>query len=782
MPLLWLSLAFLSGILLGDLLPWPISTWLALSAAIFTLFILGSRFRHPVRALRLALDVPPALLLVTLCLGAARFQAAQPALTPELIAWYNDQETEFLVEGVLVEPPDWRDRYTNLRMEVSQLRRITEERFRPARGLLLARVPAGGGWRYGDRVRLQGWLQTPPADESFSYRDYLARQGIYSWMTQGRPSLVERGQGQVHLAWIYAFKARALGTIYRLFPDPEASLLAGILLGIETGISQPVQEAFTATGTSHIVAISGFNMTIIAGLFSGVFGRLLGKRKGALAAVLGVAGYTVLVGAGAAVVRAALMAGLALFARQVGRQQDGLNSLAFVAALMAIFHPNILWDVGFQLSFCATLGLVLYAGSLAQAFENLASRRLPPAAAQRLAAPVGEYFLFTLAAQVTTLPITAFHFQRLSLVALLANPFILPAQPPVMILGGLAVLLGLVWLPLGQLTAWIAWPFLAFTIRSVELFARLPAGELLLGELALPLVALYYALLFGWTFGARRFPAFRQALKPSLALAALGALTVLVWRAALAAPDGRLHLTLLDTRGGEALLVQTSSGRSLLVNGGSSASLLSNALGRRLPLGRRQLDWLVVAAVSDEQLAALPLTLERFPAGQVLWAGTPNGTYSARQLQESLAKVEIPVITAQNGQVLDLGQGAALRVLATSKRGAVLQLEWGSFRAWLPLGVNFECLEALMKEPDFGPVSVLVLADGGYAPSNPPEWLSRLRPQVVLLSAALQDRRGLPDPETLEALQGYALLRTDRNGWIHISTDGKRMWVEVERR
>jgi len=174
-----------------------------------------------------------------------------------------------------------------------------------------------------------------------------------------------------------------------------------------------------------------------------------------VAAILGIIFYTLLVGASPSVLRAAIMGTLALFARQLGRR-TGINTLAITAALMAGFSPNILWDAGFQLSFAATLGLVLYADPLLTWFTNLLARRLPLATARRIAEPVGSYLLFTLAAQVMTLPVIAYHFQRISLVSILANPVILPAQPAVMVLDGLAVLLGLIWQPLGQVAGYLA--------------------------------------------------------------------------------------------------------------------------------------------------------------------------------------------------------------------------------------------------------------------------------------------------------------------------------------
>jgi competence protein ComEC len=262
----------------------------------------------------------------------------------------------------------------------------------------------------------------------------------------------------------------------------------------------------------------------------------------------------------------------------------------------------------------------------------------------------------------------------------------------------------------------------------------------------------------------------------------MGILAVVIWRTALTVPDGRLHLTIVDVGSGDALLIQTPTGRNLLVDGGPSPSKLSDGLGRRLPITHRQLDFLVVAAAGDGQIDALPRTLERFPPQNVLWAGPTAGTHTARELRKVLAESKTPVIPVLAGHVLELGEGARLQVLSAGSRGAVLLLEWEDFRALLPVGLNFESMEELQNDPDIEPVAVLLLVESGYAPLNTLEWIDRWNPQLVVLSVAADDRDGLPNPETLEAVTGYSLLRTDLNGWIHLSTDGEQMWVEVERK
>ncbi len=786
LPLLWLSLSFLAGILLAQQVHLALTVWLILAGCALLTAILIRLLPVVIRRLHPPSPLPlpsPALLLLALFLGAARYQASIPAIDAHHIAWYNDRKYDVLVTGALAEPPDVRDTYTNLRVSVTSVN--TGDESLPVSGLMLARVLPGQTFRYGDVIRLRGQLKTPPENEEFSYRDYLAREGIHAYMPSAEATLLPFRGGNPLVAAVYALKESSLAVIYRIFPDPEASLLAGILLGVDTGLPADLQQAYRDTGTAHIIAISGFNITIIAALVVALFSRLLGPRRGALAAVIGIALYTFLVGADAAVVRAALMGGLALFARQVGRRQDGLNTLAFVAALMAVGNPSVLWDVGFQLSFAATLGLILYAQPFQDAAAKLIARVAPPTTAEKIAQPLSEYFLFTLAAQLTTLPIMAYQFERISLVSLIANPFILPAQPAVMLLGGLALLLGLLYLPLGQLAAWLAWPFVVYTNRAVELFASFPHGVLVLGDFSLLFVVLFYVTLLAWTFAGSRLKAFFAARGLALIPLLLGVLalvTFLTWRAAFAAPDGRLHLTFLDVGSADAILIQTPTGRAVLVNGGPSPSRLSDALGRRLSPFDRKLDYLVIASTQEDQVAALPRTLERFPPEAVLWAGKVESSYSARQVDGWLTDQSVAVTRAVPGSGLDLGAGARLEVLSVTPRGAVLLLTWNGFRALLPIGMNFDTLDEPQNGQAVGLVSVLLLADSGYASVNPPEWIAALRPQVAILSVAAGDPDGLPDQDTLDAVQDINLLRTDQNGWITVSTDGSQMWVEVEKK
>ncbi len=787
-PLFWLSLAFVAGVVLAAQVTLSAWQWFGATGVCLLMAILLHSFGRRVASLKISSSTLflLAVSLVFFFLGATRYQANQPQIDAFHIAWYNDRDYDVLVTGVLIEPPDYRDTYTNLRLQVEAI--DTGSGDLPVKGLLLARAWPNETYQYGERLRLRGRLLTPPENEDFSYRDYLAGQGIHAYMTRVEVTRLPGNAGSPIERWLYILKDKALANIYILFPDPEASLLAGILLGVDTGLPKDLQQAFKDTGTAHIIAISGFNIAIIAGLFFTLFSRLFGQARGSLVAMVGIGLYTFLVGADAAVVRAAIMGSLSLLARLFGRRNDGLNALLVSAALMTLVNPYTPWDVGFQLLFFATLGLILYAEPFQAWAVRFIRRYFDPGKAQKIAAPLSEYVLLTLAAQLTTLPIMAWHFKRISLVSLIANPFILPVQPAVMILGGVAVLLSLVWLPLGAVAALGAWPFVAYTIRLVELFDRLPHGVIVLGDFSFWLVLLFYLALLAWTFARSPLEEFfsrRQVLLPPLpATAVASILTVLViltWRAALAAPDGRLRLTFLDVGSADAILIQTPGGRHILINGGPNASLLSDGLGRRLPPFGRRLDWLVVASTQENQVAGLPRVMQRIPPEQALWAGNLEASYAARTLNAWLTEQSIPVTLAKADMQLDLGEGAVLHVLNVNARGAVLLLEWRAFRALLPVGMNFEALEKLDYGKSLDQVSLLLLSDSGYAPISPPEWIAHLNPQVILLSVAAGDKDGLPDQTLLESIEDYPLLRTDRNGWIEVTTDGAQMWVRVEK-
>ena len=806
MPLFWLSLAFLCGIVCAAAIPITNLGWLVfcLISSLIIILIwrvpkLNSFIRDILQNLITSLHIrktkPNSLLIglfiLSFALGGFRYSISQATDHNPLNVSNFANQGEVSINGVIMEPPDERDNYTAVvvQAETVQLKSsFPDHNLTPipvkVHGYVLARLSSYQTWRYGDRILIEGKLLTPPELDDFSYRAYLARQNIYAYLPKTTASLVQHDQGNSLVGLIYNLRSYAEKTLKRIFPEPQAALLSGILLGIESRIPKDLQDAFILSGTAHIIAISGFNITLLVGLFMAFFGRLLGRWRGTFVTIILITFYTILVGANASVVRAALMGSLSLFAIQIGRQQSGVNSLTFLAALMAIFQPSIIWDVSFQLSFAATLGLVLYATPLTEKWIQFIKRFSPIEVAERIGSLTSEWLLFTLAAQLTTLPVILYHFQRLSITSLLANPLILPVQPILMVTSGLALLGGMLFLPLGQALATIAYPFVTYTIRMVELMGNLRFSSILINPIPLAWIILFYLCLLILTFAWQSLRGVIKQIQPLFILGGLVVISVLLWQTSSRKPDGLLHLILLDvnqpSRSGEALLIQTPKGRFILIDGGPSASNLLSELDQWLPLTMRQIDWLVVAGGYDNQIAALPELIER---GRVMnaWWAIPNGeTFSSVAIQEKLKSQQVSIISAQPGQELDLEDGARLTLLSINQSGALLLLEYDQFRAFLPVGFDPASRDELLQSASFPPVTVWLLANRGAEWLNPKALLQRLKPQLILINAAEAEWSGLPDEEILKTLQGQNVLRSDQNGWIHIRTNGKQMWVEAK--
>ena len=595
-------------------------------------------------------------------------------------------------------------------------------------------------------------------------------------MPYARIDWIEFNQGNPIRAVIHNLSAKAHQTLQNLFPSPEADLLDGILLGRDQGLSPDLQEAFRRTGTTHIIAISGFNIAILAGLFSSISTRILGRKWGALIAIVAISGYTLLVGGNAAVVRAAIMGTLGVLGGMFGRRQNGLNSLGIAATGMILITPNVLWDIGFQLSIAATLGLVLYAQPLEQKFVLFASRNMPEDQAQKMVGPVSEFFLFTLAAQAMTLPIIAYHFGGISWIAFIANPLILPVQSMVMILGGLTLLAGLLLPGLGQFFAMIAIPFVSYTIGMVNWLARLPGGNLILPDFHALWLVLFYVVLFVVTLFPREQLAiiFRKVYSHQAIHLLLVGMVIFTWNRVLTTPDDLLHLTLLDSAG--TILIQAPGGNTVLIGGGPRPSHLNQALGEMLPAGDQTLKAIIVGSTAKDDLNGLTGALRKYPVEMALWGIDPNTNQTSAAVYSLLSEKGIPREPMTAGQVLDIGSDIRLSVLWTGDRGAVLWLKWKNFSALLPTGKVEEHWINTSEPPD-----ILLLRDGLKAIDLPFRQINHWSPSVILLPLEITRYPLQSNDELMTALSEYPVVTNLNHGWIRISTDGENLWVHGER-
>jgi len=398
---------------------------------------------------------------VIITLGIFRYQLSLPKTDETKIWFYDGRQVDF--QGLIIKEPDKRIDHTKLIIAANRLAEKAIE------GRVLISVNLYPEYQYGDLLEINCKLKSPEPFEDFSYDRYLAKDKIYSQCSYSKVKLISRGNGDWLLTKIYQFKNKLMEIINANLPEPQASLFAAIILGARRGLPQDLMAKFNLTATTHLIAISGLNITIITAVLMELFLALMIPRKKAFWLITAcLIFYIVLIGAPASAVRAAIMGWLLILAMYLGRLNKSSNALILAGSLMILINPKILRDdVGFQLSFLAVLGLIYFVPFFEEKF-----RHLPEVFGLKSALAT------TLAAQITTAPLIIYNFGRLSLIGPVVNLLVVPVASILTVIGTLVLFL-VIFLPQLAFSFFLLpWLFLTYLIKVVEIFAIIPLVSL----------------------------------------------------------------------------------------------------------------------------------------------------------------------------------------------------------------------------------------------------------------------------------------------------------------
>lgn len=334
------------------------------------------------------------------------------------------------------------------------------------KGNLLVITRKYPSFEYGETLKIKGEIKKLTEDGVIKPRKNL---GIYGEIYF--PESVENLQNR-DIPWdvklrrpLVLVRKRFENQISKLINEPEAGLLAGILLGTRTNISDALKALLAATGTAHIIALSGYNITIVAEMFRRLF-RFRSRNWSFFLPVLGILTFVLATGLSASVIRAAIMGIILLLAKRLGRPADSMVGILLASAVMVAFNPFLLlYDIGFQLSFAAIFGII-YVAPLFVPFTKF------------LGSEIGPTLAATLAAQLMTLPLISFYFGELSLIAPLANLLILPFIPILMTYSFITILISFASLWLGKILAFGSWLVLNYFFNTMEFLGSLKYAKL----------------------------------------------------------------------------------------------------------------------------------------------------------------------------------------------------------------------------------------------------------------------------------------------------------------
>jgi competence protein ComEC len=464
--------------------------------------LVGAAIAGPVRQLRLA-----ALLLLAIALGGLRYQPVTH-LRDDVTIWRLADRGEILVQGIVSADPKWTEEGQQIILKTEAARR--EDIAAPIDGLLLVNLPPYPTYHYGQRLIVRGIIREPPParrPNAFNYRSYLARKRIFAMMQEPAAVTAQPGNaGNPALVALLAFRTHCHSLMLRALPEPEASVAGGMLLGLKATIPDRIYTTFSANGITHVLVISGWHLSLVASVITGVATRLRFSRGQTFwFSLVAIWIYALFVGATGTVLRAALMASLTVLATATERKTEPWTLLMAAALGLTLWNPHILWDLGFQLSMLATASIFAFLTPIQAWLEDW------PPLRWWASGWITDPLSVTLAAQTLALPLILYHFGNLSLVSPLSNVLLVPAVPYVMMLCAIALainvpaaLLGSI-AGIGIVAGWVAqglwlvaWLPITYMTSGAALLASVPGASLPLPPFPLWLLLGYYGAVAGW--------------------------------------------------------------------------------------------------------------------------------------------------------------------------------------------------------------------------------------------------------------------------------------------
>ena len=787
MVLIILSLAWVLGVWMGSLLS-PSPFWML--AAIVPLVFAGMpRWRTKAAVCTLA--------FVLLVGGAFLYRSGEYVVDQNHVAYYVDNKA-YSFEGTISRPPDAKEKTQALRLSGISIN--TDGNDRGLTGAVLVYVPPFPEYHYGDRLTVTGKLLDPPVFDTFDWRAYLARDEIFATVLLPSIAVVDPGHGNPVLSGIYNIRGKFADGIAAALPESHASLAQGFALGIRNNIPDDINQAFSASGTTHLLAVSGQNLAIIAGVLLFAIRGLIGHRGYwyvwlAMAAVWG---FTVLSGLAPPVVRGAVMASIFLLAEFFGRQKAAAPALCFASAIMVAANPQLLWSASFQMSFAAMAGLIF----LLPPLDELARRvvlRFPGEDSRffGLSRYLAEGLAVTTAAVAGVVPLIAYYFGNVALIGGIATLAVAPALPLV-IFGGLltgtaSLIHPVLAIPFGAVT----WLGLSYLLTAVEFFARIP--PLQVESFNSIFIWFFYILLAVAAWGLWRWQR-RQTGEISARpvkfgkIVAIGVpsvvlIAVLASSSLFIAADHRLQVTFLDVGQGDAIYIRTPAGQDILIDGGPSPQRLAQELSKQMPFWDRTIELVVSTHADADHLTGLVEVLKRYEITQIVDPGVPSDTDLYREWRQLIEDKNVPDTAVSAGQRIRMDGNLEFEVLNpydhsisdTNASCLVLNLDYGGvsflFTGDLPQAAEQELTYRRLL-PD---TTVLKVAHHGSNGSTGAAFLAVTRPELAVIQVG-KNSYGHPAPGVVSALDAICIdngvFRTDTSGTLTFVTDGHTIWLK----
>ena len=818
-PLIPLIVAFMLGITIGNF--YRVSDQpLLVSLLIILILLLIASIKHADKLIAI-LTILSFLILGTLNINLTLYQDPGPTHIVNYIS-----KDKITVEGIVSENP--RKSSDRTELIVTARRLIKSNTNVPVEGRVLLSVAINREINYGDFIRFTTRLRVPHSFHNpggFDYEKYLRYRGVIVRGFIKDPSgivILRENQGNLFQTQLELLRRKIKKFIEDNSLSPEREIIQAMILGNQGEIPKEVMEKFNKTGTTHIIAISGFNIGIIAFLSFFTI-RLIMKTStylllrfnivtiSTIFGIIPVIIYTFIAGLGISVVRASIMAVTFMIAIILGKDRDLYNTLALAALIILIISPHSLYDVSFQLSFVAVWAILFITPSFTMMFakgnpEEMSKQR---EWIKKIFTNIFIFIVVSLAATLGTLPFIVFYFNRISTIVLLSNLIVVPIMGIIAIPVCMAIILVL---PISDALALVFLNISSFLVRIsisiVDFFASLPGSSFFVSTPTLLEIGAYYLILIVsvklfdfWRHKEvdhteRKSSISQKWYRISFAVLAVFFIMDTIYLYARDIHNDKMRVTFIDVGQGSSTLIALPGGKKILLDGGGSYDNIFD-IGKYVVAPFlwhekiRNIDIVVLSHPHPDHLNGLITILSNFDVKEV-WT---NGEKGDLETYEDFMKImreknithrlvsEKSGVTLINGTTLsvfnpvnpiDLKNNLPRKFDRTNNDSLVIKLSYGKVSFLFPGDISEPSEARLVKSgQDIKSQIMLVPHHGGFT-SSTLTFLHKVDPEYAIVSCGSDNVFNDPHPDVLERFSrlGTRILRTDINGAINITTDG----------
>lgn len=763
-PLFFLAAAQIIGLLTAYFFGLTLKAILLISlSSILALFLL--KFLNA----RIDFCLP---ILIFLILGMISMSLQLSRVTGGLLVGFAKAAERIELTGRILSVPKTTGERSSFEVQVETVK-AAESLFRDFERTSVKLEGRAVGLRAGQLVRIVGKpsLVKSRAKESFNYRDYLLKRGIATvfYLTPNDISVAVKAQG-----FFGSLKGRLTENLKASLGGEEAAVLSAFLFGERSYLSKSVTEAFSGSGVAHVLVVSGLHVAIVGSFFLLIFAKLRASIKNALA-ILGVIFYALLIGPEPSLVRSTIMLTMGYLGWFLGREKDSISAISFSSILILACSPLSLFSVAFQLSFLATLGIIL----LSSTFEEIFATGF---------IWLDKSLAVTMAAQSLVIPLLFKYFPKFYLASPLANLVIAPLSVPMLYLGLISSVLFFMHpalaLPLQKANALLAHLMLSLA----RWFASISAMSISTYTFPIWAISLYYLALFTFLSQIKK-RGLKLGLKRLIAIS-MAAMTIalFVQIASIGVGSKGASVTFLDVGQGDSALILGEDGESVLIDGGASYEAIAGDLRRA---GVKKIDLLLFSHYHDDHIGGLFGLIDDYKVGLLLHPAA-KGDFSKLSLIEHIEAERIEYREARPGQKILLGREISIEVISAgllnwesqnrNNDSMVVKVKLKGVSVLFVGDLEDEGQADLVRSGADLKCDIYKVSHHGSENGSLKEFLEAVRPKAAVISVGKGNGFGHPHQEAIEELEslGIDIYRTDEDGDITVWPMGRSIRVEKE--